>query len=51
MPELMRYVEWLSWGRRTGRVFYVTKEWNDPKPLPGAEKRGWLVSQKNGWDK
>jgi hypothetical protein len=37
MPGLTRYVEWMSRGRRTGRVVYVTKEWNVPKPLPGAE--------------
>lgn len=37
MPGLMRYVEWMSRGRRTGRVVYVTKEWNVPMPLPGAE--------------
>jgi hypothetical protein len=37
MPCLTRYVEWMSRGRRTGRVAYVIKEWNMPPPLPGAE--------------
>jgi hypothetical protein len=37
MPGLTRYVEWMSRGRRTGRVVYATKERNVPKPLPGAE--------------
>jgi hypothetical protein len=43
MPGLMRYVEWMSRGRRTGREVYVTKEWNVPKPLPGAE---WQLDAK-----
>jgi hypothetical protein len=43
MPGLTRYVEWMSRGRRTGRVVYVTKEWNVPKPLPGAE---WQLDTK-----
>jgi hypothetical protein len=43
MPGLMRYVEWMSRGRRTGRVAYVTKESNAPKPLPGAE---WQLDAK-----
>ena len=30
-------------GRRTDRVVYVTKEWNLPKPLPGAE---WQLDTK-----
>jgi hypothetical protein len=37
MSGLTRYVEWMSRGRRTGRVVYATKERNVPKPLPGAE--------------
>ena len=37
MSKLRRYVEWMNRGRRTDRVAYVTKEWNLPKPLPGAE--------------
>jgi hypothetical protein len=42
MPGL-RYVEWMSRGRRTGRVVYATKERNGPKPLPGAE---WQLDPK-----
>ncbi len=34
---LRRYVEWLSRGRFTGRVVYVTREWDIPPPQPGAE--------------
>ena len=37
MPGVARYVEWMSRGRGTGRVVYATREWNIPKPLPGAE--------------
>jgi len=37
MARLRRYVEWMNRSRRTDRVAYVTKEWNLPKPLPGAE--------------
>jgi hypothetical protein len=36
---LRRYSEWLSRGRRTDRIAYVLKEWNLPRPLPGAEWR------------
>jgi hypothetical protein len=36
MAELSRYIEWMTRGRRTDRVAYVTKEWNLPKPQPGA---------------
>jgi len=43
MPGLARYVEWMSRGRRTGRVVYATKEWNVPPPLPGAE---WQLDTK-----
>ena len=43
MSGLTRYVEWMSRGRRTGRVVYVTKEWNMPEPLPGAE---WQLDTK-----
>jgi hypothetical protein len=43
MPGLRRYVEWMTRGRRTERVVYVTKEWNLPKPLPGAE---WQLDTK-----
>jgi hypothetical protein len=34
---LKRYIEWMSRGRRTDREVYVLKEWDLPKPLPGAE--------------
>jgi hypothetical protein len=34
---LQRYTEWMSRGRRTDREVYVLKEWDLPKPLPGAE--------------
>ena len=37
MAKLRRYIEWMSRGRLTGRVVYVTTEWNVPQPLPGAE--------------
>jgi hypothetical protein len=43
MARLRRYVEWMNRGRRTDRVVYVTKEWNVPKPLPGAE---WQLDTK-----
>jgi len=43
MAGLRRYVEWMNRGRRTDRVVYVTKEWNLPKPLPGAE---WQLDTK-----
>ena len=36
-PKLMRYIEWMSRGRRTGRMVYLLKEWDLPKPTPGAE--------------
>ena len=32
-----KYVEWLSRGKRTGRVAYVVRERHLPMPLPGAE--------------
>lgn len=34
---LERYVEWMSRGRLTGRVAYVTSKWDMPLPRPGAE--------------
>jgi hypothetical protein len=37
MAGLCKYLEWLSRGKRTDRVAYVLKEWDLPKPLPGAE--------------
>ena len=43
MPSLRRYVEWMNRGRRTDRVVYVLKEWDLPKPLPGAE---WQLDTK-----
>jgi hypothetical protein len=43
MPKLRRYVEWMNLGRRTDRVAYVIKEWDMPKPLPGAE---WQLDTK-----
>jgi hypothetical protein len=43
MAGLRRYIEWMTRGRRTDRVAYVTKEWNLPKPLPGAE---WQLDNK-----
>ena len=43
MPGLRRCVEWMNRGRRTNRVVYVLKEWDLPKPLPGAE---WQLDAK-----
>jgi hypothetical protein len=43
MPGLRRYVEWMNRSRRTDRVVYVLKEWDMPKPLPGAE---WQLDTK-----
>jgi hypothetical protein len=43
MPGLRRYVEWMNRGRRTNRIVYVLKEWDLPKPLPGAE---WQLDTK-----
>jgi hypothetical protein len=43
MPGLRRYVEWMNRGRRTDRVVYLFKEWDLPKPLPGAE---WQLDAK-----
>jgi hypothetical protein len=37
MARLRKYVEWMNRGRRTDRIAYVIKEWDLPKPLPGAE--------------
>jgi hypothetical protein len=42
MAGLKRYIEWLSRGRRTNREAYVMKEWDLPKPAPGAE---WQVDK------
>jgi len=43
MAGLRRYVEWMTRGRRTERVAYVTKQRLLPKPLPGAE---WQLDTK-----
>jgi hypothetical protein len=43
MARVRRYVEWMNRGRRTNRVVYVLKEWDLPKPLPGAE---WQLDTK-----
>jgi len=43
MARLRKYVEWMSRGRRTERIAYVIKEWELPKPLPGAE---WQLDTK-----
>jgi hypothetical protein len=37
VADLRKYTEWLSRGKLTGRVAYVLKEWDLPKPQPGAE--------------
>jgi hypothetical protein len=34
---IRRYIEWWSRGRLTGRVAYVTREFDMPSPRPGAE--------------
>ena len=43
MARLKEYIEWMSRGRRTERIAYVTKKWDLPKPLPGAE---WQLDSK-----
>ena len=43
MARVRRYVEWMNRGRRTDRIVYVLKEWDLPKPLPGAE---WQLDTK-----
>ena len=42
-PKLMRYIEWMSRGRQTGRTAYVLRQWDLPVPLPGAE---WALDSK-----
>jgi len=37
MSGLLKYIEWMSRGRRTDRIAYVMKEWDLPQPLSGAE--------------
>jgi hypothetical protein len=43
MAGLRKYVEWMTRGRQTDRIAYVTKEWDLPVPLPGAE---WQLDSK-----
>ena len=43
MAGLRKYVEWMTRGRRTDRIAYVTKEWDLQVPLPGAE---WQLDSK-----
>jgi hypothetical protein len=35
--KLERYIEWMSGGRRTGRVAYALGARNLPKPVTGAQ--------------
>ena len=42
MAGIKRYIEWMSRGRLTNREVYVLKEWDLPKPLPGAE---WQIDK------
>jgi hypothetical protein len=42
-PKLMRYIEWMTRGLRTGRTAYVLRQWDLPVPLPGAE---WALDPK-----
>ena len=37
MAGLKKYAEWMSRGRKTGRVAYVLNEWDLPEPKAGAE--------------
>ena len=37
MAGLKKYAEWMSRGRKTGRVAYVLDEWKLPEPKAGAE--------------
>ena len=43
MSRLQKYVEWMSRGRRTDRIAYVTRDWDLPEPVPGAE---WQIDAK-----
>jgi hypothetical protein len=45
MAGLRKYIEWMTRGRRTDRIAYVTKEWDLPTPLSGAE---WQLDSKFG---
>ncbi len=37
MKKLERYIEWMTGGRRTGRVAYALGADNLPKPVTGAQ--------------
>jgi len=37
LAGLKKYAEWMSRGRKTGRVAYVLDEWKLPEPKAGAE--------------
>jgi hypothetical protein len=41
--KLERYVEWMSPGRRAGRVAYALRSGNLPAPVVGAE---WQIDSK-----
>ena len=43
VSRLERYIEWMSGGRRTGRVAYVLGKRNLPKPVAKAE---WQIDSK-----
>lgn len=43
MTKLDRYIEWLSGGRRTGRVAYALRARNLPKSVTGAQ---WQLDAK-----
>ena len=43
MKKLERYIEWMSGGRRTGRVAYALGARNLPKPVTGAQ---WQLDPK-----
>jgi hypothetical protein len=43
MVGLRKYIEWMTGGRRTGRIAYVTREWDLPTPSPSAE---WQLDPK-----
>ena len=40
---MKRYAEWLSRGKRTGRIAYVLDEWKLPEPVTGGE---WALDAK-----
>jgi hypothetical protein len=41
--KLDRYIEWMSGGRRTGRVAYALRASNLPKPITGGQ---WQLDSK-----